>query len=86
MTSLELDYAKCLVFLNPTAEWSLNGNDYSSLQWFSENPKPTEEEIIAIWPEAKAAYEAKYAAREANKQAILERLGITADEAKLLLS
>ena len=86
MISLELDYAKCLVFLNPTAEWSLNGNDYSSLQWLSEDPKPTEEEIIAIWPEAKAAYEAKYAAREANKQAILDRIGLSAEEVKLLLS
>ena len=36
--------------------------------------------------EAKAAEEAKAAADAAAKQALLDRLGITADEAKLLLS
>jgi hypothetical protein len=86
MSSLELDYAKCLVFLNSTAEWSLNANDYSSLEWLSEDPKPTEEEIIAAWPAAKAAYEAKMAAREASKQAILDRIGLSAEEVKILLS
>lgn len=86
MSSLELDFAKCLVFINPTAEWSINGNDYSTLEWFSEDPKPTEEEIIDAWPEAKAAYEAKMAAREANKQSILDRLGLTQEEVKTLLS
>lgn len=86
MSSLELDYAKCLVFLNPNAEWSMNGNDYSSLEWLSEDPKPTEEEIIAAWDQAKAAYEAKMTARQANKQAILDRLGLTQEEVKVLLS
>lgn len=86
MTSLEIDYTKCLVFLSPTSEWSLNANDYSTLEWFSEGPKPTEEEIIAAWEEAKAAYEAKMAAREANKQSILGRIGLTKEEVKVLLS
>jgi len=83
---MELDYAKCLVFLNPLAEWSLNGNDYSSLLWLSKDPKPTEQEIIASWEQAKAAYEAKLASRQAAKQAILDKLGLTSDEVKTLLA
>lgn len=87
MTILEIDYAKCLVTLNPTAEWAINGNDYDSLQWFSDSPKPTEEEIIAIWPQAKAAFEAKIEAQlQARKTAEskLEALGLTISELKAL--
>lgn len=79
---MDIDYAKCLVFLKPTSEWSLNGNDYDSLEWLSDESKPTEQEIIDAWPAAKAAYEAKLAAREAEKQAILDRIGLTAEELK----
>lgn len=40
----------------------------------------------AAWAEQKAAEEAKAAAKEAAKAELLAKLGITADEAKLLLS
>lgn len=46
-------------------------------------------EEIAQWEIDKAATEAKEAeaaAKEAARQALLDKLGITADEAKLLLS
>ena len=29
------------------AEWSIEGNDYSTLVWFSKSPKPEENEILA---------------------------------------
>lgn len=82
----EIDYAKCLVFLNPEAEWAINGNDYSTLEWFSDGIKPTEKQIIAAWPAASAAYQAKVTAKEDARTAVLERLGITQDEVKILLS
>lgn len=31
----------------PGAEWSIEGNDYSTLVWFSKSPKPEEKEILA---------------------------------------
>ena len=40
----------------------------------------------AAWAEQKAAEEAEAAAKEAAKAELLAKLGITADEAKLLLS
>jgi hypothetical protein len=85
MTTTDIDYAKCLVYLNPSAEWSLNENDYASLQWLSDEPQPTEEQIIAAWPAAQAAYLSKVKAREDAKTAILDKLGLSADDIKLLL-
>lgn len=85
-TPSEIDYARTLVHLAPNAKWSISGNDYSSLEWLSKDVKPTEEEIIAAWPAAKAAYEAKVATRATNKQAILDRLGLTQEEVRVLLS
>jgi hypothetical protein len=46
-------------------------------------------EELAQWKSEKTAQEAKFAAQEAaatSKAALLDRLGITADEAALLLS
>ena len=29
--------------------WSIIGNDYETLEWFSDTPKPTQEELDALW-------------------------------------
>lgn len=31
-------------------DWSINGNSYDGLVWLSETPKPTQEELDALWP------------------------------------
>jgi len=77
---------KALNNLVPDAKWSLLGNDYADLVWLSEGYKPSvadlEKEIAAIpGKEAQAK-----AAADAKKAALLVKLGITADEAALLLS
>jgi hypothetical protein len=33
------------------AEWTLNGDDYSGLTWLSESPKPSEDDLLSLWPE-----------------------------------
>ena len=43
------DYALVLATNYVRAEWALNGNDYDSLQWFSNSPKPTQAELDAQW-------------------------------------
>jgi len=41
-------------------EWSMNNEDYSTLEWFSADiPKPTEEELIEECERLQAEYEAK---------------------------
>jgi hypothetical protein len=40
-----------LISKYPDSEWSLDGEEYSGLNWISDTEKPTEEELIDLWPE-----------------------------------
>jgi hypothetical protein len=71
---------------NPLAEYSVDNDDYSTLQWLCDFPKPTEAELKALMPAAQKALEDELKNLENAKAALLAKLGITADEAKLLLS
>ena len=85
MNSIEITAA--IRHLVPNAEFSFTDNDLSTLKWDStELQKPTITQIKAAIPIVKAAQEAEIAAKAATKAALLERLGMTADEAALLLS
>jgi hypothetical protein len=72
---------KAIQSLKPNAEWTLTGDDYANLIWLSTGKAPTLAEIEAEI----AALPAKEAAKIAAKANLLAKLGITADEAKLLL-
>lgn len=48
-------------------DWSINGNSYDGLVWLSETPKPTQEELDALWPstqETIATQDCKQQAKE----------------------
>jgi hypothetical protein len=77
---------KAIQSLRPNAEWTLTGDDYANLIWLSNGKAPTLAEIeteIAALPAKEAAAQS---AKENDKAALLAKLGITADEAALLLS
>ena len=78
---------KALKNLCPDAEFTFTDEDYSSITWIkNDGIEPTQKQID---DEIKAikANEAKEAQDKANaKSALLNRLGITAEEAALLLS
>jgi len=44
------NYAAVLVAKYPGAQWSLSGNDYDTLEWYDDTPKPTQAELDAAWP------------------------------------
>jgi len=44
-----IDYASILSINYPGKEWSLSGVDYSGLEWLDASPKPTQEELDALW-------------------------------------
>lgn len=46
-----IDYALILTKRYAGNEWALNGNDYSSLVWYSKTPKPSQAELDAAWPQ-----------------------------------
>ena len=78
-----IDYALILTTNYAGKSWSLNGDDYAGLDWLDSSPKPTKEELDALWESTQAKIIAdQQAAVEAKQTAIakLTALGLTADE------
>jgi len=72
--------------LKPNSEFSFNNNDYSTIKWdVLEGDAPTQAEIDAAIEQVKADEITEAATKAAQKAALLERLGITQEEANLLL-
>jgi hypothetical protein len=46
-----IDYSLILVINYTGKQWSI-GETYDSLLWLDETPKPTQEELDALWPSA----------------------------------
>jgi hypothetical protein len=71
-----------IVSLRPNVEWTMDGQDVAGITWHTPDVKPlTKAEVTAEIKRLENLELAKVAA----KAALLERLGITAEEAKLLL-
>ena len=78
---------KAILLLKPTAQFSYTDNDYSTIKWDSlEGDVPTQTEIDVAIEQVKADAIAEAETKATAKAALLERLGITEDEARLLLS
>lgn len=78
---------KAIFKLKPTAEFVITDNDYSTIVWhILEGDAPTQAEIDEAIEQIKADEIAEAQTKAAAKSALLDRLGITEDEAKLLLS
>ena len=72
--------------LKPNAQFTFKGEDYSTVDWIElEGTAPSQQEIDSALSEIKAEENAKDAADAAAKSALLERLGMSEEEAKLLL-
>ena len=90
-----IDYSLILTINYAGKEWSLNANDYSSLQWFSDTTKPTQSELDSLWESTQTTIAAKKAQEEEDAQnakdakasalAKLAALGLTQDEVKALI-
>lgn len=46
-----IDYVAILTTDYPGSHWAISGNEYDTLQWFDETPKPTQAELDAAWPQ-----------------------------------
>jgi hypothetical protein len=77
--------SEVLAMLIPTGGWAIAGDDWSGVQFIEATPitQAEFEAGFAQYDTLKAEQDAKAAA---DKAALLAKLGITADEAKLLLS
>lgn len=73
--------------LKPNAEFSFQNDDYSTIKWdLLDGVAPTQKEIDTAIEQVKADQIAEAEAKETAKADLLAKLGISAEEAKLLLS
>jgi len=83
-----IDYTQILTVNYPTAQWTLNGDSYEGLTWYSDTPKPTQAELDALWESTQAAVAAKEQTAKDTKASALAKLaalGLTQDEIKALV-
>lgn len=77
---MSIDYVTILTVKYPDAQWTLDGDAYEGLTWLSDTPKPTQDELDALWPSVQQEIANKQAAKEQAKASALAKLGLTADE------
>jgi hypothetical protein len=78
---------KAIKRLNPTAEFSFTDDDYSTIKWdVLDGDAPTKKEINDTIKLIQAEEKTAEADKAIARAALLERLGITEDEAKLLFA
>jgi len=81
------DLAKAIRKLKPNSEFSFTDNDYSTIKWdVLEGTAPTQAEINTAIEQVKAEEAQAETTKATAKAALLTQLGITAEQAKLLLS
>jgi len=72
--------------LKPTAEYSFTNNDYSTVKWdVLDGDAPTQKEIDAAIKQVKSEEKIQAETKAAQRQAILDRIGLTADELQIIL-
>jgi hypothetical protein len=78
--------SKAIYKLKPTAEFSFTEDDYSTIKWdVLEGKAPTQKQIDDAIEQIKADEITQEQTKAAAKQAILDRIGLTADELKTIL-
>ena len=73
-----------LFYLRPNGGWVIRGEDYEGIEFLEAEPF-TKQEFLAAFDLADEAKAQAQAEATANRQALLKRLGITEEEARLLL-
>jgi hypothetical protein len=77
--------AQAIRELSPGIEFSFNDSDLSTLVIDNDKKRPNDADVLTKAAELKAIAEATEAAKPAQREALLAKLGITAEEAALLL-
>jgi hypothetical protein len=72
--------------LKPNSEFTYQENDYSTVNWIVlDGNAPTQKQIDDEIKKIKAAEIVDLKAKQTAKAAILDRIGLTADELKMIL-
>ncbi len=83
-----MDYLdQAILKLKPNSEFTYSNRDYSTIQWHVlDGEAPSKAQIDAAIKQIKIDEEQEKITKAEIKTALLNRLGITADEAVILLS
>ena len=79
------DYSYVLSKKYPNSLWELSGDEYENLIWKSDDTKPTQKQLDDLAPIVKAEQAKADANKQAARQAVLDKLGLTADEITALM-
>jgi hypothetical protein len=83
-----IDYTKILEMHYAGSHWTLDGDFYDGLTWYSSTPKPTQAELDGLWETTQATLAAEKQAKEDIRNSALAKLaalGLTQDEVKTLI-
>lgn len=78
-----IDYVAVLEVKYAGAQWSMADNDYETLIWHDDTPKPSRADLDAAWPDVQKAKQDAEAAVVAARQSAIDKLkilGLTIDE------
>lgn len=81
------DYSLVLTYKFSGKRWQMMDFDYDTLEWLDDSPKPTREELDALWDEVQSQILLEKQAKEAAKQSAIQKLsqlGLTEEEAKII--
>jgi hypothetical protein len=82
-----INKASAIKSLRPNVEWSMSGDDVENIIWHTPNVEPlTEVEVEAEIIRLELVQKTELDAKAIQKSAILERLGLTEEELKVVLS
>ena len=79
------DYTAVLSRRYAGSEWTLNGDVYTGLTWLCDSPKPSKATLDGLWAEVQQEIADEADAKQVAREALLAKLGITEEEAQLLL-
>jgi len=80
-----IDYATILSRHYADKQWILDGDNYDGLVWLSDTAKPTKAKLDSLWAEVQQEIADEKTDKIALRQAVINKLGLTADEAAALL-
>ena len=80
-----IDYSAILSRRYAGKEWTLDGDEYTGLTWMSDTEKPSKATLDGLWVSVEQEIVDEPAAKLAAKQAVLDKLGLTAEEVTALL-
>ena len=77
------DYGWVLTRTHPNNKWRVS-TEYSSLEWLDDTPKPSQKELDDAEPILLAQENASKEAKKLARQAVIDKLGLSAAEVEAL--